>query len=101
MDRSGLESTTPSKTSHNGGIISGIMHAMLAKSWRVTVINDERGDSSIIGTYRNITDSNAKWVYNLINVVLYDTTNMLLPIVTTHCEDSNIDLYHIDRKSVV
>ena len=69
------------KTSHNGGIIGGIMHAMLKKSWRVTVINDVRGDSSIIDRYRNITNSNAKWVYNLINEVLYDTTNMLLPIV--------------------
>ena len=69
------------KTSHSGSIIDGIMHGMLAKSWRGNTINEEKYATTIIGRYRNITDFNVIWVYNIINIVPYDTTHMLLPIM--------------------
>ena len=41
-------------------------------------VNEERGVWSNIICYCNITQSKAKWVYNVINDIIYDTTCMLL-----------------------
>ena len=45
------------------------------------LINEKKEAYSNMASYNNITHIKKRWVYNLINEVMHDTTHMLLSIV--------------------
>ena len=66
------------KAGHSGSnLASNIAHFKTSLlMWHI--VNEERNVWSNIICYYNITQTKAKWVCNVINAIIYDTTCMLL-----------------------